>query len=73
MQKKDQAANSGVEHQSEEGVIDEVTVHDAAPEEVAVCTQGGTQSDGSRGGLAHAPNHVLRMKGGGPERPKTAV
>ena len=34
---KGHAADSAVEHEGKEGVIDEVTVHDAAPEEVAVC------------------------------------
>lgn len=37
MKKEDEAANSAVEHQGEKGVIHEVAIHDAAPEEVAVC------------------------------------
>lgn len=45
-----QAANSAVEHEGEEGVIDEVTVHDAAPEEVAVCNKiTSANFGGSRG------------------------
>lgn len=56
MKKKGQAANSAVEHQSKEGVIDEVAVHDAAPEEVAVCTiRGARVRRVERGGITHAP------------------
>ena len=40
MQNKCKAANSTVEHESEEGVIDKVAIHDAAPQEVAICKQG---------------------------------
>ena len=37
MQKERSAANSTVEDQCEYGVINKVAIHDAAPEEVAVC------------------------------------
>lgn len=57
MQKKDQAANSGVEHQGEQSVIDEVAIHDAAPEEVAVCRGGAGEQTvrGLAGVRLHTP------------------
>lgn len=36
VQQKGHCPNSLVEHECEEGVVDEVAVHDAAPEEVAI-------------------------------------
>ena len=39
VQHEGKAANSVVEHEGEEGVIDEISVHDAAPEKVAICKQ----------------------------------
>lgn len=44
MQNKCKAAYSIVEDEGEESVIDEVAIHDAAPEEVAICKQGESVS-----------------------------
>lgn len=50
MQNKGKAPNSTEEDEAEEGVIDEIAIHDAAPEKVPICKQ----EQSVRGGVAGA-------------------